>query len=60
MVSDEMSDVGFCRQDVVMNTGEVCACFSCCVNFFIALYSTVTRNPNESDCSFDCSYSDNS
>ena len=54
VVSAEISDVRFCRQDVAMNAGEVCACFSCCANFFIALNSTVTRNPNESDCGFDC------
>ena len=54
VVSDEISDVRFYRQDVVMNAGEMCACFSCCVNFFNALNSTVTRNPNESDCGFDC------
>ena len=42
MVSDETSDVRFCRQDVVMNAGEVGTCFSCCVNF--SLNSTVTRN----------------
>jgi len=52
VVSDEMSR--FCRQDVVMNAREKCACFRCCVTFFFALNSTVTRNPNESDCGFDC------
>jgi len=43
VVSDEMSDVRFCRQGEVMNTREVCACFSCCVDFFMMIFDAAAK-----------------